>query len=221
MAIYGYARVSTTDQAEGTSLEDQRRRIEGAGLVLNQAIDNTYEDAGVSGSTPLQERPAGGQLFGQLEAGDTVVVAKLDRLFRNAQDALAKAEHWKEAGVNLVILDMGLDPVTDSGISKLMFTMLAAMAEWERERIRERMAEGKAAKAAKGGYNGGPVPFGHYVVGEGREARLVPLPSAAEARDFIENSELSSRKIAQHVKDNYGISVSHVKVTQMRRAQAS
>ena len=180
MATHGYTRVSTTEQASGTSLEEQRRRIEGIAMARGEELAEVHTDAGVSGSVAFDQRPAGKRLLKCLERGDTVIVAKLDRAFRSAEDALTRARLWKELGVGLVVADMGLEPVTENGASRMFFGMLALVAEFERERIRERMVDGRRAKAKAGGHNGGKRPFGYAVEGSGKEARLVPLPNEQE-----------------------------------------
>ena len=63
--------------------------------------------------------------------------------------------------------------VTDNGISKLVFTILSAVAEAERDRIRERITTVKADQKARGSYLGGKVLYGYELVGEGRDKRLV------------------------------------------------
>jgi putative DNA-invertase from lambdoid prophage Rac len=69
MATFGYARVSTTRQAnEGESLDVQRRQIEGYALMHGLARDEIVVEEGVSGSVPIAERPAGGPLFARLAA---------------------------------------------------------------------------------------------------------------------------------------------------------
>lgn len=172
--IYGYTRVSTSEQAcDGrSSLEDQERRITGAALMRGGSVDRVFSDPGVSGAVPVEERPAGRQMMTRLVAGDTLIVAKMDRLFRSALDALATAQRLQEHGVKLILADMGTDPVTENGVAKLFFTMLAAFAEFERNRIAERVADGKRAKKAKGGFTGGGAPYGWTKVGDGATASL-------------------------------------------------
>jgi DNA invertase Pin-like site-specific DNA recombinase len=177
---YGYSRVSTTEQAtDRGSLEDQQRRIEGAAMIRGEAITRVFTDPGISGSVDLSQRPAGADLFAALRPGDVVIAAKMDRMFRSARDALATVERLRTRGVRLVLADMGTDPVTENGASKLFFTMLAAFAEFERTRIAERVTDGKRAKRAKGGHAGGSAPLGQRVVGTGREARLEEDPGEA------------------------------------------
>ena len=175
--LHGYVRVSSSEQAaEGTtSLDEQRRVIQGYALAKGfHSYDVAiHEDAGVSGSLHLKWRRAGGELLEAVQPGDYVVAAKLDRLFRNALDALNIHNSFKERGIHLVLFDLGVTPITDdSGVSKLIFQIMAAFADHERERIRERMADGKRAKLKNGGHIGGRAPYGFRIVGSKRESRL-------------------------------------------------
>jgi len=163
MAVYGYARVSTTRQAsEGESLDVQRRMIEGYAHMHGLVLDEVMIEEGVSGSVPLHERPVGGVLLAKVRKGDIIIAAKLDRCFRSALDALKVVEQFKNQGVKLHLLDLGGD-IAGNGLSKLFLTIAAAFAEAERDRIRERVAQTKADQRARGRYLGGKVPFGYRV----------------------------------------------------------
>lgn len=177
-SIYGYARVSTLAQADdGESLGVQQRQLEGWAHMQGATLAAVHVERGVSGSTPLGERPEGARLLATLRRGDTVVAAKLDRMFRSALDALQVIEAFKAQGVSLVLLDLGGD-VAGNGISKLVLTILAAVAEAERDRIRERIATVKRDQRDRGRYLGGKVPFG-FRLGEG--GALVPVESEQAA----------------------------------------
>jgi putative DNA-invertase from lambdoid prophage Rac len=99
-----------------------------------------------------------------LKTGDVVITPKLDRMFRSALNALDVLGQLKDRGVNLHMTDLGGD-VTGNGISKLVFTILSAVAEAERDRIRERIRDMKANQRKRRRYLGGIVPFG-WRVGE-------------------------------------------------------
>jgi putative DNA-invertase from lambdoid prophage Rac len=171
MATYGYGRVSTSRQAdEGESLDVQERQIAGYALMHGLTVDRMFIERGVSGSTPLGDRPQGAALLAALKAGDTVITAKLDRAFRSALDALDVLAKLKARNVSLHMIDIGGD-VTGNGISKLVFTILSAVAEAERDRIRERVGQVKADQHSRGRYLGGKVPFGFRV---GEDGALVP-----------------------------------------------
>ena len=160
MAVYGYCRVSTDRQADqGESLRAQKRKIEGYAMMQDLALDNIFVEKAVSGSVRLDERPKGKLLLAGLKAGDVVITPKLDRMFRSSLDALAIFEQLKAQGVGLHMIDLGGD-VCGNGISKLVFTILSAVAEAERDCIRERMIEVKEDQKARNRYLGGSIPFG-------------------------------------------------------------
>jgi DNA invertase Pin-like site-specific DNA recombinase len=164
MQVFGYIRVSTAEQASnGESLETQRSQITGYAMMKGWTVERIFVEQGVSGSVPLADRPAGDDLLASLEEGDAIITTKLDRMFRSAVDALQVLERLKAIHISLHMIDLGGD-VTGNGISKLVFTILSAVAENERERIRERIREVKRHLAAQGIYNGGKRPFGHDVV---------------------------------------------------------
>jgi putative DNA-invertase from lambdoid prophage Rac len=131
----------------------------------------------VSGSIPLIERPEGKRLLETVGKGDIIITAKLDRAFRSAADALAVLEEFKAQGVGLHMIDLGGD-VCGNGISKMVFTILAAVAEGERDRIRERIRDAKRHLASDGVFSGGKRPFGFDKVVDGDVVQM--LPNAAE-----------------------------------------
>ncbi len=129
MAVYGYTRVSTGRQAEeGESLGAQQRTIESYAMMHGMTIDHVFVERGVSGSKKLTDRPEGAKLLSVLKAGDVVLTPKLDRMFRSALDALDVLAQLQNVGISLHMIDLGGD-VTGNGISKLVFTILSAVAE--------------------------------------------------------------------------------------------
>jgi putative DNA-invertase from lambdoid prophage Rac len=174
MKVFGYCRVSTSEQANrGLSLDTQRRQIEGWAAVKGWDVAAVFVEAGVSGSVPFAEREEGKQLLTAIKAGDVIITPKLDRMFRSASDALGTLEELKDQGVALHMIDLGGD-VCGNGISKLVFTILSAVAENERDRIRERIRDVKRDRASQRLFNGGRRPFGYDIDGEGKDRRLVP-----------------------------------------------
>jgi putative DNA-invertase from lambdoid prophage Rac len=172
--ILGYIRCSTADQVkeDRSSLQTQTDVIEGFARIRGaHSLDvQIYTDAGVSGAVRLAKREAGAQLLADMKPGDIVVASKLDRMFRSASDAIDMFDEFKKRGVDLVLFDISHEPVS-AGVGKLIMTILAAVADMERIRIKERTADGRRAKKAKGGPVGN-VPFGYRKVGEGRAATL-------------------------------------------------
>ena len=138
--IVGYARVSTLKQAvKGTSLEEQAAQLKAAGA--ERIVSDTY-----TGTT--MDRPELTKLLGELKAGDTLVVTKLDRLARTAVDGGAIVRDLHQRGVTINILNLGI--ADDTPMGKLMVTMLLGFSEFERDLIYERTQAGRAAARANG-----------------------------------------------------------------------
>ncbi len=174
MTTYGYVRVSTAEQTDGSSLADQERVIRGCAMMRGTDEVTIFSDPDVSGySIPLAERPAGGRMMAVLRRGDVLIVSKMDRIFRNGADAMTCAQKFRHLGIGLIICSMGYEPVTESATGKMFFGMLALVAEFERDCIMERTADGRRGKKAKGGHVGGAAPYGYQVSGDGKAAMLV------------------------------------------------
>jgi DNA invertase Pin-like site-specific DNA recombinase len=210
MSTYGYIRVSTTEQVDGTSLDEQRRQIAGNALAHNLAVDRWIEDGGVSGADPFFGRLANHGVT--LEPGDTIIVAKLDRFSRDLLDALQSVKECKRIGVKLIVNGHG-DITDETNIyAQLMLEVLCAFAGHERRVIKARQKDGQGAKRARGGHIGGSAPFGYRVEGHGKAAHLVPVEDQQFAiKDMLALSSEghSLRAIAKHVEVGYGIKVSH------------
>ncbi len=214
MAVYGYTRVSTEDQVENTSLEDQARQIKGIAITHNLELEHIYEERGVSGAVPLLRREEGCKLA-FLRAGDTVIVSKLDRMFRDARDALNVIGDWEEAGINLIINGYGnvMDKSNPNG--RFMLEIMAVFSGEERRRIRERVLAGRKAKQQAGGFLGGEPPFGYSRSGNGRNSRLRENPEEQDAIITMKAARLkghSYRDIVKIVAKKHGIDISHVTV---------
>ena len=165
----GYIRVSTVEQAEqGYSLEDQSRRIKAYCVAREIDLVGVIADVGISGADP--ERSGLGGVLAVLEDGyaDALVVTKLDRLSRSACLMLTITEELEAAGIAIVSITESIDTSTPAG--KFFRTILAGVAEFEKELITERMVAGKRAKQLKLGpaaYLGGPtVPYGFRANGD-------------------------------------------------------
>lgn len=151
--LYGYARVSTGKQE--SSLEHQQARLLDYGV---QTEHDVFADHGVSGRTEWANRDGLARAIKTLRPGDTLVVTALDRLGRNAHDVMGLASHLREQGVHLVILDLGgdvgtVDTRTMSG--KVLFQVLAVLAEMEHDIRSQRAVAGHQARKARGNNGGG------------------------------------------------------------------
>lgn len=169
----GYVRVSTDQQAdEGVSLDAQRARIAAYATAAGLQLVEIIEDPAVSGGAPLESRPGGARLVAASRKGKLDVVAlKLDRLFRDAADALTVTRAWDKGGVGLHLVDVGGQAInTGSAMGRMFLTMMAGFAELERGIIAERTAA--ALRHMKGDgrvYN--HVPLGYRA----QDGRLVPI----------------------------------------------
>lgn len=219
MTTYGYCRVSTIDQAEhGNSLDIQRERIKAESRARGvEPIAHFFIDRGVSGGKPLVERPQGKALLDCLQSGDVIIALKLDRLFRNATDAVSHLEQFKSKGIRLFLLDMG--EVTGNGISAMVFTILSAVAQFERERIAERISETKAVLKANKRYLGGKVPFGYRVQLIETEQGIIKqlIEDTMEQQLIVKMKELrqkglSYKRIAKYVETEFKTNLSHMGV---------
>lgn len=126
---YGYARVSTV----GQDLEAQIQALENEGcdFIFSEKFTGTKTD-----------RPEFQKLLSKLQQGDTLVVTKLDRFARTTVDGIQTVKGLFEKGVKVHILNMGL--VEDTPTGRLIFNIMSAFAEFERDMIVERTQEGKA-----------------------------------------------------------------------------
>lgn len=138
---FGYARVSTTDQ----DASGQVARLEAAGC--ERVFAENVSGASRRGRGELEK------LMDMLRAGDVLVVTKLDRLGRSLADLATISDELKAKGAFLEALDQSIDTGSSSG--RALFGMLSVFAEFERDVIRERQAEGIARAREAGVYQGG------------------------------------------------------------------
>jgi putative DNA-invertase from lambdoid prophage Rac len=147
--VFAYARVSTVEQLT----ENQREQIAGAGYTIEP---QRFFEEKVSGSVPALQRPAFAKLLDKMEAGDTLVVTKLDRIGRDSIDVQQTVTRFEKAGMRLIVLQLGnLDLTSSSGA--LMVKVLAAVADFERDLIIERTQAGQARARAEGIHMGRPA----------------------------------------------------------------
>lgn len=150
MAVFGYARVSTGQQ----TVENQRLELEAAGYKIEPEF--WFADEGVSGKVPASQRPAFKAMLSQIRKGETLVVSKLDRLGRDAIDVLQTVRQLADRGIKIVVLQLGNTDLT-APAGKLLLSMLAAVAEMERDLLIERTQAGLARAKAVGKRLGRPA----------------------------------------------------------------
>jgi len=136
-----YVRVSTVEQSKfGFSLDAQEERLRAYCRMAGLEVVELIREEGVSASIPLGKRPAGSKLLGQV-IGSHIVCLKLDRLFRDAEDALRQTKAWDRAGIVLHLVDLGGTSLsTGSAMGRMFLTLMAGCAELERNLVAERTA---------------------------------------------------------------------------------
>jgi DNA invertase Pin-like site-specific DNA recombinase len=147
MRAVGYCRVSTAEQAEsGLGLEAQRAAI--TRWAADRGLELTiYEDAGITG-TSMAKRPALEHALRAAANGAVLVAYSLSRFARSTRDMLIIAERLKRQGADLVSLTESIDTTTATG--RLVFTLLSALSQFERDLTSERTKAALAALKARG-----------------------------------------------------------------------
>ncbi len=163
-----YIRVSTLEQStQGVSLEAQEERLRAYCAMAKLDVVAVLREEGVSGARSLSLRPRGMELLALVSAKKVghIVALKLDRLFRDAADALNQSRAWDKAGIALHLVDMGGQSLnTASAMGRFFLNMMAGVAELERNLIAERTEMALAHKKAhREAY--APTPYGFDRVG--------------------------------------------------------
>lgn len=169
----GYIRVSTEQQAdEGISLDAQRAKIEAWCLANDYELVTVEVDAGISGKA-MDKRLGLQRALAAAKKDMALVVYSLSRLARSTKDTLTISERLDKVGADLVSLSERID--TSGAAGKMMFRMLAVLAEFERDVVSERTTMALAHKKAAGEVYG-TVPFGYQAI----EGRLEKVQAEAE-----------------------------------------
>jgi site-specific DNA recombinase len=195
MRAAGYARVISQEQVDGSSLKSQQEQIRAYCTMKGIELASIFVDGGVSGGTPLSERPAGSELVKSLKEGkaDIVILTKLDRGFRDTVDCLQTVDVWEKSRISLHIIDMGGNSVdTTSAAGRFMLTVLVSAAEMEKNRIRERCNEGRKVRKAEG-KRIGEIPFGWTLEDDGKS--LVENPEEQAALSLIRSLRAEGRTL--------------------------
>jgi DNA invertase Pin-like site-specific DNA recombinase len=167
--IVGYARTSTSDQTAGLAGQDRDLRAAGAERIFAEQVSSVAQRAKLA------------ECLAYLRDGDTLMVTKPDRLARSTAELLAIEADLSKRGIGLIVLSMGGERLdTRNPTSKLMLTILAGVATWEREIMLERQREGIAKAKADGKYKGRPASIEAAKVIAMRAGGMGPAKIAAE-----------------------------------------
>jgi site-specific DNA recombinase len=191
MKLVGYIRVSTSGQEDNTSLSEQRRRIQAYCDAFGHELFHVFEEVG-SGKD-AKGRP---QFQTALEmvrtSADGIVALKLDRIARNTRDVLELVEDILQPNDKaLVLLDIQVDTSTPTG--RMILTVMAAVAQLERDVIKERTQEGRRVKASSGGFAFGSPAFGHHSI----EGQLLTNHPEAQVIELIRKHHKSGKSFHQ------------------------
>jgi len=162
-----YARVSSDDQAEKGTIENQLEFARKYAELHQLKVVKWYKDDGVTGTLPLDARPAGRELLQDAKNGeiDLLLIYRLDRLGRSARIILNSVHELENDGVKIRSMTEPFDTGDPSG--RFLLTILAGVADLERETILERLWYGANRAARSGRWLGGIVPYGYRVNPEG------------------------------------------------------
>jgi DNA invertase Pin-like site-specific DNA recombinase len=152
MKMIGYLRVSTSEQRPD-------RQIDG----LQQLCDELHVET-LSAVSP--RRAVYDKVIRKLKSGDTLVVWDLDRAFRSVVDALTEAEKLRQRGVHFQIVNLKIDTATPAGL--FVYTIVSALAEFERRMLSQRTKEGLAAARRRGKQLGRPRKLSPHQLDEAR-----------------------------------------------------
>lgn len=218
---YAYLRVSTFQQVDGKSLTGQEEEIRKYCNVYGIELVDVYSDEGKSGKS-IEGRPQFQKMLRDIKEKqevDYVIVWKLSRFGRNACDSLNSLNILQDNGVNLVALTENVDTATPMG--RLVFTLLAALAEMERENIREQTANGLKYNALSGGWNGGIPPYGYDAV---NKELVINEEEAAVVRKifewYLESEEASCDSVTGRLNEE-GIKPRHYKRVDRKATEES